>query len=62
MTIVTLQGLENEQSLHHFLTESPWSAQNSEEIDYLPQFYRIKEKNFLIDDETGDKKEKRQIM
>ena len=50
-------GLENHQSLHHFLTESPWSAtelrrQRLELILLVLQGRPI----VLIIDETGDKK------
>jgi SRSO17 transposase len=50
-------GLDNHQSLHHFLTESPWNVkelrrQRLELILYLLQGRPI----ILIIDETGDKK------
>jgi SRSO17 transposase len=55
--IAKVVGLENHQSLHHFLTESPWSAaelrkQRLELILLVLQGRPI----VLIIDETGDKK------
>jgi SRSO17 transposase len=56
-SIAKVVGLENNQPLHHFLTESPWNVeelrrQRLELILYVLQGRPI----ILIIDETGDKK------
>ena len=56
-SIAKARGLDNHQSLHHFLTQSPWdvkelSQQRLELILYVLQGRPI----VLIIDETGDKK------
>ncbi|MBD1869423.1 transposase [Cyanobacteria bacterium FACHB-471] len=40
--IATVAGLENAQSLHHFLTESPWQAEQfrQQRLQVLTQFFR----------------------
>lgn len=50
-------GLENEQGLHHFLTQSPWSAQELESRR-LEIILKVLEENEIdvIVDETGDAK------
>ena len=50
-------GLNNEQSLHHFLTESPWSVEAVRKQRLKIILEKIGgEKIILIIDETGDKK------
>jgi SRSO17 transposase len=50
-------GLNNEQSLHHFLTESPWSVEEVRKQRLKIILEKIGgEKIILIIDETGDKK------
>lgn len=50
-------GLKNEQSLHHFLTESPWSVEAVRKQRLKIILEKIGgEKIILIIDETGDKK------
>ena len=55
--IAKVTGLENEQSLHHFLTKSPWSAQElrKQRLSLILQGLKGR-RIFLIIDETGDKK------
>lgn len=55
--IAKIVGLDNHQTLHHFLTESPWDVkelrrQRLELILYILQGRPI----VLIIDETGDQK------
>jgi len=54
--IAKVTGLENEQSLHHFLTKSPNSAKQLQKAETIFNSTRTEGKNFLIIDETGDKK------
>ena len=55
--IARVVGLENEQGLSHFLTESPWSAEELEErrLRIILEVLRGEEIEVIID-ETGDKK------
>jgi SRSO17 transposase len=50
-------GLENEQSLLHFLSESPWQVKDLREqrLKLILQVLRGREINLIID-ETGDRK------
>ncbi len=52
-----MTGLDQEQSLHHFLTKSPWSAKQlrKQRLSLILQELKGR-KIFLIIDETGDKK------
>jgi SRSO17 transposase len=53
--IAKVVGLENSQSLHHFLTESPWSAQQLRQQRLLWTLKVINgRKIILLIDETGD--------
>lgn len=55
--IAEIVGLPNSQSLHHFLSKSPWSAKQlrSQRLEYTLQ--KLKgQKIFVIIDETGDRK------
>lgn len=55
--IAKVTGLENEQSLHHFLTKSPWETQELRKQRLSLIYQRLKGRRiFLIIDETGDKK------
>ncbi len=55
--IAKVTGLENEQSLHHFLTKSPWSASEIRKQRLSVILQGLKGRRiFLIIDETGDKK------
>jgi SRSO17 transposase len=55
--IAEVVGLPNEQSLHHFLTKSPWQAQQlRNQRLYLTWQILKNRKIFVIIDETGDKK------
>ena len=58
--IAKVVGLENQQSLHHFLTESPWSIESLKKRR-LELILRVLNKRslILIIDETGDKKQGR---
>lgn len=55
--IAKVVGLENEQGLHHFLTESPWLAAKLEErrLEIILNVLEGREIDVIID-ETGDKK------
>jgi SRSO17 transposase len=55
--IASLVGLENEQSLLHFLTESPWQVEDLREqrLKLILQVLQGREINLIID-ETGDRK------
>ena len=55
--IAEVVGLANEQSLHHFLTKSPWQAQQlrNQRLSFTLQALKNR-KIFVIIDETGDKK------
>jgi SRSO17 transposase len=55
--IAKVTGLKNEQSLHHFLTESPWKAEQlrQERLRLILSALAGKE-IYLIIDETGDRK------
>jgi len=58
-------GLEQEQSLDHFLTKSPWSVKELRKQRLNLILHALKgRKIFLIIDETGDNEVagKRQIM
>lgn len=53
-------GLENQQSLHHFLTESPWSVESLKKRRLELILRVLNERSLvLIIDETGDKKQGR---
>ncbi len=56
--IAKVVGLENEQSLHHFITESPWEAKELEQ-QRLEIILRVLSGSsiILIIDDTGDKKQ-----
>jgi SRSO17 transposase len=55
--IVKVFGLENSQSLHHFLTESPWSSQQLRQQRLALMLKIINgRKIILLIDETGDYK------
>jgi len=58
--IAKVVGLEQEQSVHHFLTKSPWSVKElrKERLDLILRALKGR-KIFLIIDETGDKKKGR---
>ncbi|MBH8556154.1 IS701 family transposase [Nostocaceae cyanobacterium CENA357] len=58
--IAKVVGLENQQSLHHFLTESPWSVESLKKRR-LELILRVlnEQSLILIIDETGDKKQGR---
>jgi len=58
--IAELVGLPNEQSLHHFLSKSPWQTQQlrNQRLHLILQELKNK-KIFVIIDETGDKKKGR---
>jgi SRSO17 transposase len=55
--IAKIVGLENEQGLHHFITASPWTAQDLEtrRLKIILNLLEGKEIDVIID-ETGDKK------
>lgn len=55
--IARVAGLEQEQSLHHFLTTSPWKVEQLREqrIKLILQVLEGRE-IILIIDETGDRK------
>lgn len=55
--IARVVGLENEQSLHHFLTESPWQALalRQQRLNLILQALDGREMSLIIDD-TGDRK------
>lgn len=55
--IAKVVGLDNEQSLHHFITESPWQLKDlrSQRLKIILQILQSRE-IYLIIDETGDKK------
>jgi SRSO17 transposase len=55
--IAKIVGVESEQSLHHFISQSPWSAQELEERR-LEIILKVLEGNEIdvIVDETGDAK------
>ena len=56
--ITKVVGLDNEQSLHHFLTQSPWSAKDLEQqrLEIILRVLSGREIILIIDD-TGDKKQ-----
>lgn len=55
--IAKVVGLKNEQSLHHFLTVSPWDVKVCQQLRLSLILERIAGKKVkLIIDETGDKK------
>jgi len=55
--IAKATGLENEQSLHHFLTKSPWSVKELRKQRLSLILQELKGRRiFLIIDETGDRK------
>lgn len=58
--IAEVVGLTNEQSLHHFLTKSPWQAQQlrNQRLSFTLQALKNR-KIFVIIDKTGDKKKGR---
>lgn len=55
--IAKVVGLENSQSLHHFLSESPWSAKQLrlQRLELILRHLQGREIVLLID-ETGDRK------
>lgn len=55
--IAKIVGLDQEQSLHHFLTKSPWAAKElrKQRLNLILQALKGRQ-IFLIIDETGDKK------
>jgi SRSO17 transposase len=56
--IALVVGLENQQSLHHFLTESPWSIESLKKRRLELILRGLNERSIiLIIDETGDKKQ-----
>ncbi|MBW4609152.1 MAG: transposase [Hassallia sp. WJT32-NPBG1] len=58
--IAKVVGLENQQSLHHFLTESPWSIESLKKRRLELILRVLNERSLiLIIDETGDKKQGR---
>ncbi|BAZ69367.1 transposase [Fischerella sp. NIES-4106] len=58
--IAKLVGLENQQSLHNFLTESPWSVESLKKRRLELILQVLNERSLvLIIDETGDKKQGR---
>lgn len=55
--IAEIVGLPNEQSLHHFLTKSPWQVKQLRERRLSLTLQALKNRKiFVIIDETGDKK------
>jgi SRSO17 transposase len=58
--IAKVVGLDQEQSLHHFLTKSPWSVRElrKQRLDLILRALKGR-KIYLIIDETGDKKKGR---
>lgn len=56
-SIARIVGLENEQSLHHFLTESPWTVKafRGQRLEVILDMLNSQE-IILIIDETGDRK------
>ena len=55
--IAKLTGLDNQQSLHHFLTTSPWDVEQLRTLRLELILQVIKDRPLgLIIDETGDKK------
>lgn len=58
--IAKIVGLDQEQSLHHFLTKSPWSVREmrKQRLDLILQVLKGR-KIYLIIDETGDRKKGR---
>lgn len=55
--IAKVVGLENEQSLHHFLTNSPWDINACQQLRLSLILEMLQgEPLILIIDETGDKK------
>ena len=51
-------GLDNEQSLHHFLSKSPWKVQElrQQRLEIILKILSGREIVLIIDD-TGDKKQ-----
>jgi SRSO17 transposase len=55
--IALVAGLPNEQALHHFLTKSPWQANQLRNRRVALTLQSLKNRKiFVIIDETGDKK------
>ena len=55
--IATVTGLDNAQSLHHFLTESPWHVENFRQQRLRLILQTIGEREIvLVIDDTGDRK------
>ena len=56
--IAKVVGLDNEQSLHHFLSKSPWEAQElrQQRLEIILKILSGREIILIIDD-TGDKKQ-----
>jgi SRSO17 transposase len=56
--IAKIAGIGSEQSLHHFITESPWQVLDlkSQRLNIILKILQGREINLIID-ETGDKKE-----
>ena len=55
--IAEIVGLENSQSLHHFLTESPWKVEaiREQRLQLILKCLRCRKIQLIID-ETGDRK------
>ena len=55
--IAKVVGIGSEQSLHHFITESPWQVLDlkSQRLNIILKTLQGREINLIID-ETGDKK------
>jgi len=58
--IATVAGLENAQSLHHFVTESPWQIEQfrQQRLQLIVQILQTREQPeiVLVIDDTGDRK------
>jgi SRSO17 transposase len=58
--IATVAGLDNSQSLHHFLTESPWQIENfrQQRLQLILQILQTLDEPeiVLVIDDTGDRK------
>jgi SRSO17 transposase len=56
--IAKVVGLDNEQSLHHFLSKSPWEVQElrQQRLEIILKILSGREIVLIIDD-TGDKKQ-----
>ncbi len=55
--IAKVTGLENAQSLHHFISNSPWSTEKFQNRSLEILFNALKGRTFiLIIDDTGDRR------